>query len=255
LLDVWRDGIDVVGVQVPSLSFAPSHLLSVMAVGCVTGLVVDCGHLETTVLPVSWLRYPVEMFTDDWAQIYAARPLYPYLVSTPVAGSRLNRRLRALLLRYASFVPPPSSLNSTSTPIITKVPAGLLSEAMIEEIKTRLCFVGDALPPSDDLSDLLNDDMETDDDPTGEQALLRRMERRYASRVTATTITFKVPSLHLPPVLSGVGRGWIQVPGWVRERAAEVLFEEGDEDARSVTEVILESLLRVRPILLMIHLY
>lgn len=34
------------------------------------------------------------------------------------------------------------------------------------------------------------------------------------------------------------------IPGWIRERAAEVLFEGGDVDEMSVAEVILESLLK-----------
>ena len=34
------------------MSFACSPLLALMAAGAVTGLVVDVGHLETTVLPV-----------------------------------------------------------------------------------------------------------------------------------------------------------------------------------------------------------
>ena len=39
--------------QVPSVSFASSHLLSLFAVGRITGLVIDCGHLESVALPVS----------------------------------------------------------------------------------------------------------------------------------------------------------------------------------------------------------
>jgi actin-related protein 10 len=38
--------------KVPFVSFAPSHLLSLLAVGRITGLVLDCGHLESAVLPV-----------------------------------------------------------------------------------------------------------------------------------------------------------------------------------------------------------
>ena len=34
------------------------------------------------------------------------------------------------------------------------------------------------------------------------------------------------------------------IPGWIRERAAEVLFEGGDVDEVSVAEVILDSLLK-----------
>lgn len=40
-------------LQVPSISFASSHLLSLISVGRITGLVVDCGYLESTALPVS----------------------------------------------------------------------------------------------------------------------------------------------------------------------------------------------------------
>ena len=38
--------------KVPSVSFASSHLLSLLCVGRITGLVIDCGHLESTALPV-----------------------------------------------------------------------------------------------------------------------------------------------------------------------------------------------------------
>jgi actin-related protein len=41
--------------QVPSLSFVPIHLMALMTTGLTTGLVIDCGHLETTTLPVSIL--------------------------------------------------------------------------------------------------------------------------------------------------------------------------------------------------------
>ncbi|KAG6370184.1 hypothetical protein JVT61DRAFT_12331 [Boletus reticuloceps] len=44
---------DLLGnLQVPSVSFASSHLLSLLCVGRITGLVIDCGHLESTTLPV-----------------------------------------------------------------------------------------------------------------------------------------------------------------------------------------------------------
>ena len=38
--------------QVPSIAFTASSLLSLAACGRITGLVVDCGWLETTVTPV-----------------------------------------------------------------------------------------------------------------------------------------------------------------------------------------------------------
>ena len=39
-------------LKVPSISFANSHLLSLFAVGRITGLVLDCGYLESAALPV-----------------------------------------------------------------------------------------------------------------------------------------------------------------------------------------------------------
>lgn len=45
--------ISPIALKVPSVSFASSHLLSLLAVGRITGLVVDCGHLESVALPVS----------------------------------------------------------------------------------------------------------------------------------------------------------------------------------------------------------
>ena len=38
--------------QVPSISFASSHLLALLSAGRITGLVLDCGELESTALPV-----------------------------------------------------------------------------------------------------------------------------------------------------------------------------------------------------------
>ena len=39
--------------QVPSILFAPCHLMALFTLGIQTGLVVDCGYTETVVLPVS----------------------------------------------------------------------------------------------------------------------------------------------------------------------------------------------------------
>lgn len=39
--------------QVPSISFVPIHLMALLTTGLTTGLVIDVGNLETSVLPVS----------------------------------------------------------------------------------------------------------------------------------------------------------------------------------------------------------
>ena len=41
-------------VQVPSVLFAPCHLMAIFTLGIQTGLVVDCGYNETVVLPISF---------------------------------------------------------------------------------------------------------------------------------------------------------------------------------------------------------
>lgn len=135
------------------------------------------------------------------------------------------------------------------------IPDELLSEEMIEEIKTRICFVGERMPSDDQQTRETVEEvpMDEDYDEADDIALLNSMERRYSRQSTATTLSFPVPSLSLAPPTSGVGRGWIRIPGWIRERCAEVLFEEdAGVDERSVTEVILESLLQVRDLLLVI---
>ncbi|KAF8150699.1 fungal-specific actin related protein [Crassisporium funariophilum] len=253
--------------QVPSVSFASSHLLSLFAVGRITGMVIDCGQLESVALP-----------------IFAARPLFPQIQMTPIAGARLTSHLHALLLMFATYLPPPTSLSAAvSVPAAnrsSRVPQEVLTDAVIEEIKTRCCFVGDVLgavkdgrretpmedesyemdiPPSDNSltgSDFSHAGLSHQDsdysvvsvprthaeDPQGEDHLqaLATMYKRYS---TATDIQMRV----VPPPAQqvGTGRGTLIIPGWIRERAAELLFEGGDVDESSLAETILNALLKV----------
>jgi hypothetical protein len=64
---------------------------------------------------------------------------------------------------------------------------------------------------------------------------LTQIQTAYSAESTATDL-----SVHLPG-----GKGTVTVPGWVRERAAELFFEPGDEDEASLTETVLELLLKV----------
>ena len=73
---------------------------------------------------------------------------------------------------------------------------------------------------------------------------LQQLAALYTRHSSATDIRLPVT----PPASqnTGTGMGLLVVPGWVRERAAEVLFEGGDVDESSVAEVILDALLMVR---------
>ncbi|KAJ7227373.1 fungal-specific actin related protein [Mycena pura] len=262
-------------LQVPSVSFASSHVLSLLAVGRITGLVVDCGHLESVALP-----------------IFAARPMYPLIRTTPLAGARLTSHLRALLLLFGTYLPPPTSLSSAANiPAAnraTRVPQEVLTDSVVEEIKARCCFVGDSLgivnndtrdvTPGDDSSDIVEPppsdatQSESDYSLAGRESNisshrassefsiisnpripgadsyrgeghLQAVETLYKRHSTATELRMRV----LPPVSqqTGTGLGTLIIPGWVRERSAEVLFEGGDVDECSVAEVILDTLLKV----------
>lgn len=208
------------------------------------------------------------------------------------------------MLLFGKYVPPPSALPTprsvAATQRQTLVPAEILTNAVVEEIKTRVCFVGktfelsaeDSRPsqqqpvtpyhassdddmieaehPSSDAaqseSDFSRVPMDVDSPVPGSRivsgsSVMSRADSQgtssshpgehggsqvladlYRRHSTATDVQMPVA----PPASSGgLGRGVLIIPGWVRERAAEVLFEGGDVDEVSVAEVILESLLKV----------
>lgn len=212
-------------------------------------------------------------------KIFAARPLFPQIQTTPIAGARLTSHIRALLLMFATYLPPPSSLsaaiNVPAANRATRVPQDVLTDAVVEEIKTRCCFVGDILnfsseprreetpisegsetdfPPSDssDISQLssqpdseyatvANSGSAPENDP-GENHL-QAISSMYMRNSTATDIQLRV--IPPPSQQTGTGRGTLIIPGWIRERAGELLFEGGDVDESSLAEAILDALLKV----------
>jgi actin-related protein 10 len=265
-----------------------------LAVGRITGLVLDCGHLESTALPVRPDRFKLKYMLTFISQIFASRPLFSHLRTTPLAGSRLASHLRALLLLFGTYLPPPTSLSAAANiPAAnrsTRVPEEVLTNAVIEEIKTRCCFVGNELDSSSDMraaspsgedsemdippSDLATSESEFSRGSVGPESTtssqhvlsefsvvshpriganqprsenhLQALASMYTRHSTATDLHMRV----IPPVSqqTGTGRGTLIIPGWVRERAAEVLFEGGDVDESSVAEVILDTLLKVNKI-------
>ena len=209
-----------------------------------------------------------------------------------MAGDRLSSHLRSLLLLFGTYLPPPTSLSAAANiPIATRstrVPLEVLTDAVIDETKSRCCFVSEALedsaygsstvvadnpfemepPPSDstqsesefshlsvgadsnasshqgssEFSVVSNVRASPADRVTGE-GHLQALATMYSRHSTATDLHMSV----VPPSSqqTGTGRGTLIIPGWIRERAAEVLFEGGDVDESSVAEVILDALLKV----------
>lgn len=169
----------------------------------------------------------------------------------------------------------------------TRVPQEVLTDSVIEEIKTRCCFVGDVLgasvdareatpaaddgselelPPSDttqsesefsqsgfdsnfssqqtssEFSVISHSRVPPADNRRGESHL-QALAMMYTRHSTATDL--HTPVTPPPSQQTGTGRGTLIIPGWIRERAAEVLFEGGDVDESSLAEVILDALLKV----------
>jgi actin-related protein 10 len=169
-----------------------------------------------------------------------------------------------------------------------RVPLEVLSDAVLEEIKTRCSFVGESLDTALDPSIVLPSDedpmdvdlppsesapsesefsrVSTDRDsnagPTSSdfsvispsQVLPERSSRDehqlqvlanlYMRHSTATDLRLKVN----PPASqqTGTGLGTLIIPGWIRERGSELLFEGGDVDESSIAEVILDCLLKAQ---------
>ena len=207
---------------------------------------------------------------------------------------RLSLHIKALLLLFGTYIPPLTSLSGAANiPAATRsmrVPEEVLSDSIIEEIKTRCCFVGEALdlgdsgaaratspgddsfehdlPPSSDpasqseseFSRVDASEMDSNfaassgfsvvsrsqvhtDGPRPGETHLQALAEMYKRHSTATDLHMAVD----PPKdqQTGTGKGTLIIPGWIRERGAEVLFEGGDVDESSMAEVILDSLLKV----------
>ncbi|KAF9111353.1 hypothetical protein BGX27_005055 [Mortierella sp. AM989] len=183
-------------LQAPSISFTNSHLLALLTTGTTTGLVIDCGHLETSVLP-----------------IYASRPMTPFIRTTPRAGKFLSSHLKQLLRAKC-----PISLADNPTDLRT-TPESILTSAFLETIKTRLLFASPLIVNARD--------------NVGEE----EMNDNYRDLSTSTEVHVEVWFEEEQT------RGIMAIPGWIRERASECLFN-GDEDAQSLTDTILESIMK-----------
>ncbi|WVO13751.1 hypothetical protein L204_101373 [Cryptococcus depauperatus] len=214
-------------LRVPSVSFTPASILALASCGRVTGLVVDIGWLETSVTPV-----------------YNSRPLFSLSRSTPLAGKKLHTRVKSLLYHEAIYISPPISLSNLARERRQGVPADLLNDSFVERVITEGCFVGSAFIEPEEKQ---NVEMEVDflqeykyeiEDPQ----LLHTLRKRYQPSSSASDMVFSVDSSgHLQR-----GHGTVIVPGWAREQAAEVLFDDDDEtEGESVPHAILNTLLKL----------
>ncbi len=196
--------------------------------------------------------------------------------TTPLAGARLNAHLRSLLMLFGTYLGPIGVVGQNPKP--SAVPEDALLESIIEDVKTKCCFVGTPIllskaspqPPSPSASTSSGDNMILADPPdtgtdvdashtskqrrasgsslAGPSTQVHTMRDLYVLHSTATDLTVKIPAPGMAPTGPGTTtftRASLLIPGWIRERGAELLFEDGDIDETSVAEVILDSLLKV----------
>ncbi|XP_051951628.1 actin-related protein 10 [Xyrauchen texanus] len=106
--------------EVPSVLFAPSHLMSVMTLGVQSALVMDCGYTETLVLP-----------------IYEGIPILSAWEALPMGGKVIHKELHSLLSEQCTVdTDAGKGLNLPSV-------ISAISEDVVEDIKVRTCFVSD----------------------------------------------------------------------------------------------------------------
>ncbi|XP_030069939.1 actin-related protein 10 [Microcaecilia unicolor] len=106
--------------EVPSVLFAPSHLMALLTLGINSAMVLDCGYAENLVLP-----------------IYEGIPILNCWGALPLGGKAIHKELESQLLEQCTV--------DTGTAKEQSLPSvmGSVPEDIIEEIKVRTCFVSD----------------------------------------------------------------------------------------------------------------
>ncbi|XP_070605845.1 actin-related protein 10 [Erythrolamprus reginae] len=106
--------------EVPSVLFAPSHLMSLLTLGINSAMVLDCGYMESLVLP-----------------IYEGIPVLSCWDALPLGGKAIHKELEYQLLDQSTV-----DTGVTKGQCLTSV-MGSVPEDIVEDIKVRTCFVSD----------------------------------------------------------------------------------------------------------------
>jgi len=105
--------------EVSSVLFVPSHLVCLFSLGVRTGLVLDCGHKESTAIPV-----------------YEGVPILAAWQAQPLAGETVQAAVRADLACRGQ-------VTRGQEPQGPKEPIepSLLTDSLVEDVTLRACFV------------------------------------------------------------------------------------------------------------------
>lgn len=148
-----------------------------------------------------------------------------------MAGRTFHRRLRGLLAAYARYHAPPTP--SSPSPAPSPVPPAILTGSLVERVLTEACFASSHIDPAP---------LSGADTADPEALFVAQASDRYQGVSSAANLTFALP-------LDGNrGAGRLLVPGWLRERAIEVLFDDFAEEADSIVDTVLTCIRRVRSV-------
>ncbi|KAI8801925.1 actin family [Cladochytrium replicatum] len=148
--------------------------------------------------------------------IYDGRPLLPRVRSFPIAGASMTKRFEQLLINHGSLIAKGASVGEDGLSL--PIPEGYFDSQpkhFLDSLQARVCYIGSH--------------------PTQATLSTEFPSEKYPYKVYVSTAKPAVVPVEQPMKL--------MVPGWVRERAGEVLFES-DEDGNTLATSILECILQ-----------
>jgi len=128
----------------------------------------------------------------------------------PCAGQDISKNLKELIIKNSSI-----SLEDGRVFPFSKEMEYILTNYVIEDIKASVCFVGQK------------------PDPT--EIIINKENNTFSYRSSASEIGYPMEERRLK----------VNIPGWVRERAAEILFDQERNEA-SIASLVIDSLQSVR---------
>ncbi|CDI97718.1 actin protein 10 [Echinococcus multilocularis] len=190
--------------EVPSILFAPAHLVALFTLGISTGLVLDCGYSEALVLPVC------EGFTllSTWHSAHL--------------GSRhIHKRLESQIREHA-FVEDDGAERQKLSEVLD---IGGDTHAMLEDILMRACFVSPA------------------DRAALWQKWIEEGEKSEEGCPSVQPPPYATESFTCPLAGCGEGTRLVHIPSRLRESATEILFTPDNADGVTITTLFLDCLL------------
>ncbi|KAJ3090322.1 hypothetical protein HK100_007487 [Physocladia obscura] len=223
-------------LQVPAINFVSADMLTLVTTGKRSGLIVDVGFHETTVVP-----------------IFDNRPIPHLTKCAPLGAHALVSRLKELIKNHAIQETPQQT---DPTKIDQLLSSAELSEDFWTDLAARICFVS---PTNSRIqmsvtarNNSLGNYAVYDSDKVTDVTItvpVRHVNIQATGQLDGEDVqsaTSKNPEEEEPTYTEDAVK--LKIPGWVRERAAEIWFEgsgttPGEDD--SLVSLILDGLVKL----------